>query len=257
MKRIILVMMVILLSSSVAQATDISIGTDVASAYVFRGFTVNDGLVIQPYAIASGFPIPEKYGSFTVGSWANYDIGDYGGTLDNNKFSEVDLFIYYALPVNLLDVIVGYTECIYPDSDVTNDRELNLSLSKGIGETGITPYFKAYHGVYGTLDGISYLQGGVGYKLPVTNTLSFAADAGAGYTAGGTERGFNDVTGSFTATYALTAKLNLKASIVYLAELDALDADTQCYGNIGISYNFSRKPLKFGRYLSDSLRRLR
>ncbi len=250
-------MMVILLGCGMAQATDVSIGTDVASAYVFRGITVNDGLVIQPYAIATGFPIPEKYGTVTIGSWANYDIGDYGDTLDNNKFSEVDLFVYYALPVSLLDVIVGYTECIYPDSEVTNDRELNLSLSKGIGETGITPYFKAYYGIYGGLDGISYLQGGIGYKIPVTKILSLAADAGVGYTAGSVERGFNDVTGSLTAIYALTANLNLKASITYLAELDALDADTRCYGNIGISYNFSRKPLKYGRYLSDSLRRLR
>jgi len=53
-------MMVILLGCGVAQATDVSIGTDIASAYVFRGITVNDGLVIQPYAIVSGFPIPEN-----------------------------------------------------------------------------------------------------------------------------------------------------------------------------------------------------
>jgi hypothetical protein len=95
MKKVILTIIMAALGAGVGCAADVSVGADVASAYVFRGTTLNDGLVVQPYAEVGEFPIPEEYGSLTMGMWANFDIGDYGGTLDDNQFSEIDYYLTY------------------------------------------------------------------------------------------------------------------------------------------------------------------
>ncbi|HMA84159.1 MAG TPA: hypothetical protein VKN73_00520, partial [Desulfosalsimonadaceae bacterium] len=48
---------------------------DVVSAYVWRGITFNDGLVVQPYVdVAAG-------NGFAINVWGNYDIDDYDNTL--------------------------------------------------------------------------------------------------------------------------------------------------------------------------------
>ncbi len=240
MKKIILTIIMAALTAGVGYAADVSIGADVASAYVFRGATFNDGLVVQPYAEVSGLPIPEEYGSLAIGLWANFDIGDYGGTLDNNQFSEVDYYLTYSLPISVLDVGVGYTEYTYPNGGGSADREIGLSLGKGIGDTGLAPYFNAYYGVDGGVDGVSYLQGGLAYEVSVTEALSLSADISAAYTAGGDEDGWNDATSSLGAAYAVCSNLTLSASVAYVAELDddVLETDTQIYGMVGIGYDF-------------------
>ncbi|MDP6631544.1 MAG: MltA-interacting MipA family protein, partial [Kiritimatiellia bacterium] len=47
---------------SVGMAAEASVSLDVASAYVFRGATLNDGLVLQPGLEISGLPV-------TLGVW--------------------------------------------------------------------------------------------------------------------------------------------------------------------------------------------
>jgi hypothetical protein len=59
MKKVIAVMVVALMASVAAQAADVSAYVDFASAYVFRGVTLNNGLVMQPGVEVSGLPIPE------------------------------------------------------------------------------------------------------------------------------------------------------------------------------------------------------
>jgi len=240
MKKTILMIIMAALAAGVSHAADVSVGADVASAYVFRGATFNDGLVVQPYAEIGGIPIPEEYGSLAFGVWANYDISDYGGTLEKNQFSEVDFYLSYALPISVLDVGVGYTEYTYPNGGGDADREIGLSLGKAIGETGLAPYVNVYYGVDGGIDGVSYLQGGLGYEVSVSEKLSLSADISAAYTAGGDEDGWNDATSSLGLGYSLTESVGLSASVTYVAELDddVLETDTQVYGMVGISYDF-------------------
>ncbi len=237
MKKAIVMIMIAAAAAGAAHAADVSIGADVASAYVFRGTTFNDGLVVQPYAEIAGFPIPEEYGSLAVGVWGNYDIGDYGGTLEKNQFSEIDLYLSYSLPISVLDVGVGYTEYTYPSGGGDADREIGLSLGKAIGDTGLAPYFNAYYGVDGGIDGDTYLQGGLGYEVAVSEALSLSADVAVGYIFGD-EDGFNDATSSLGASYRVTSNMSVSASIAYIAELDILDADTQVYGMVGVGYDF-------------------
>ena len=123
MKKAIITIIAAALTAGVASAADVSVGVDFASAYVFRGVTFNDGLVAQPYGEISGFPIPEEYGSLAIGTWANFDIGDYGNTLEKNEFSEIDYYLSYTLPITALDVSVGYTEYTFPNGG-SADREV-------------------------------------------------------------------------------------------------------------------------------------
>ena len=91
-----------------ASAADATAGADVVSAYVWRGITFNDGLVVQPYVdVAAG-------NGFAINVWGNYDIDDYDNTLDENEFSEVDLTLSYALPIEPVDITIGHIEYLFP-----------------------------------------------------------------------------------------------------------------------------------------------
>ena len=54
----------------------VSMSADLASAYVFRGSTFNDGAVLQPGIEIGGLPV-------TVGLWANFDLADYDGAVND------------------------------------------------------------------------------------------------------------------------------------------------------------------------------
>ncbi|HSR87586.1 MAG TPA: hypothetical protein VLL07_01425, partial [Pontiella sp.] len=125
MKKTITTMIAAGLVASVATAS-VDVTLDLASAYVFRGVTFNDGAVFQPGIEASGLGLPEEYGAVAVGAWANYDIDDYGDTLESSEFSEVDWYLSYSLPtfVEGLDLFVGYTEYTYPAAGVDEDGNI-------------------------------------------------------------------------------------------------------------------------------------
>ena len=114
-------MAVLLVSTAHAGATA---GATVASAYVFRGATLNDSPVLQP-------SLETSRAGFTLGAWGNLDLAGYDDLdLESGQFSEIDLYGSYALPLpgKLLGVSAGYTEYTYPSSDSDADRELGLSL---------------------------------------------------------------------------------------------------------------------------------
>ena len=112
-----------------AASAEVSSTFDFASAYVFRGVTFNDGLVFQPGLEATGFGLPEAYGSFTMGAWANMDLNEYLPTRATSEFSEIDLYFSYSLPtfVEGLDLYVGLTEYTYEATiGSLNEKELNF-----------------------------------------------------------------------------------------------------------------------------------
>ena len=98
------------LASEIGKAINVSATADFASAYVFRGTTINNGLVFQPGATISGFAIPEEFGSVSLGTWANYDIDRNATTLEKYQFSEIDYIATYKLPVKVVDLSATYTK---------------------------------------------------------------------------------------------------------------------------------------------------
>jgi len=161
--------MTVALLTGVVHAVDFSASVDFASAYVFRGVTLNNGLVVQPGAEISGFLLPEEYGSLAVGVWANYDLDDEDG--DGSDFSEVDYYIIYTLPIEALDVSVSYTEYDYPGGGPA-DKEVALSLGKALGDTGLYGSFTANYGVGGAVDNSWYLQAALDYEKELSEKLT-------------------------------------------------------------------------------------
>ena len=122
MKKVIATTMAAFLVAQVASAVSASV--DIASAYVFRGTTFNDGLVVQP-------GIEGEVAGLTVGAWANVDINDVGG---DDQVSEIDLYIGKDLgSVAGWDVSAGYCEYTYPGAAGNGESELSLSASGAMG----------------------------------------------------------------------------------------------------------------------------
>ena len=92
-----------LVASMPAVAADAAAGVDVASAYIFRGATVLDEVVVQPYLEGAFYGV-------TVGTWANFNT-------DSSQFDEIDYYASYELPLGEaapVGVTIGYTEYTYP-----------------------------------------------------------------------------------------------------------------------------------------------
>jgi len=154
-----------------AHSAEATVGIDAASAYVFRGVTLNDGFVLQPYLEVSGLPVD-------IGVWGNFDLDDYDGALDKNEFSEIDLYVSYSLPIEELDVSLTYTEYTYPGGPYEPDREVSLSLGLPIV---IAPYVSANYGLDGGIKKDWYFEAGLGYELELAENLTLSLGAAIGY----------------------------------------------------------------------------
>lgn len=115
-------------------AADAVLGVDVYSAYVSRGVTFNDGIVIQPSLDVS------KDG-FGVNVWGNLDIDDYDGAVDSGEFSEVDLTLSYSRSIDSVDLSLGIIEYVFPNAAIKGTAEvfvsgtINLPAGFAIGGT--------------------------------------------------------------------------------------------------------------------------
>lgn len=254
MKKTAMIMMAAALAAGAARAADVSATADFASAYIFRGVTLNDGLVFQPGVSISGLPIPEEYGSVTLGTWANYDIGTYCNTLPKHEFSEIDYYATYVLPVKVVDLSTTYTEYTYPHG-ANADREVALAVGKGIGDTGLYPSLTVNYGLGGALKKDWYIQGGLGYSKNLTDALTFSSGVKVAYKIQDVgPDGFSDATASVGLSYALNKNWSVHGSLNYVAKLDsdvlsdtppgepetsgALGYDVPVYGVLGLSCNF-------------------
>ncbi len=218
---------------------DVSLGADISNAYVWRGITFNDEGVIQPsldvsHAIGLG-----------VNVWGNFDLGDFDGAVEGAEFSEVDLTVYYNVPIELFDLSVGYIDYLFPNAGALNTGEVYFSVGKELLKglsTGISVYFDVdeVKGVYGNAS--------IAYSIPVDEKLSFevgaalgAADKDFAVSAGGTEGGFFDYNLSLTGSYSVTDSLSLGAFLKYTNSVDTdvlPDQITDIYGGMSISYSF-------------------
>ncbi len=197
---------VIMACASGGMAAEASVSLDVASAYVFRGATFNDGLVAQPGLELSGLPV-------TVGVWGNVDIGDYGETLEESEFSEVDIYVSYDIPVEAVALSVGYTEYLYPGAEAVADRE--VSLSAGF-DVPLAPSVSVYYGMDGGIEDSLYAEVGVGHEFSIGDALGIELGATVAYAdVDGGESGFSHYTASVGASYGCVG-----ASVTYIGDMD-------------------------------------
>lgn len=208
-------------AANTAQETTVSVTADLASAYVFRGATLNDGVVFQPGIEVSGFGLQEGYGSITVGVWGNYDFNDYApaGAVSSSS-QETDWYGSYGLPqfVEGLDLFIGYTEYTYGAG--SSDKEVNVGA--GYELAGIALGLTYYQGVGGNIGTQAYIEAAIGYALELSDALSASVDATAAYldpSTGGSS-GFNDYSIGASAAYALTDTWSVGGSLTYIGQGD-------------------------------------
>lgn len=162
---------------------------EMASAYVFRGATYNDGVVLQPCVEGS-------WRFLKLGAWANYDVNDYSGALEDDQLSEVDLYALISIKAGVVNVEAGYRKYfdkyvhILPPADVVyaTKAEAEAGAAAGVerqrayprpdlavddaGEVSLqfeypaeyTPSLAVYRGLDGCLKDTTYVVAGVSHE---------------------------------------------------------------------------------------------
>lgn len=212
-----------------AAATEVSLASDFASAYVFRGATFNEGAVLQPGMSVTGMKLGDFEIPLTLGVWGNMDLekvstdvtDDAGNVVgsetiaDSGKFSEVDLTFSIAMPTPIegLGWSIGYTDYLYPEAGGDPDREVNAVFSV---DTLLTPTLSVFYGLDGLIEKLLFLEFGVSHGFELTEEVGLTLGTKVGYAMPDEgDEGLNNAD--------LSAGLSWKAitaSVVYVAQLD-------------------------------------
>ena len=202
MKKVIATTMAAFLVAQVASA--ISATVHIASAYVFRGATFNDGIVVQP-------GVEGEVAGYTVGVWANIDIDDAGA---DDQVSEIDLYISKDLgSVAGWDVSAGYCEYTYPGAAGNGESELSLSASgaisgfdvslaayANIAEESTPNFYEASTGGSTSVAGLALDYGiALGYSADESDAAGNELETGVGYVAYSVS--YDTAGGTISATY--------------------------------------------------------
>lgn len=205
-------------------ATEVSVSADFVSAYVFRGVTLLDGASFQPGIEVSGLGLAEEYGAVTVGAWGSADLDDDNGNA--NTFQETDWYGSYSLPIDALDVSIGYCEYTYGAG--SSDKEASIGLGYDLAGVGLFATY--YQGVGGGIGSSMYIEFGAGYDIEASEDLVVSLGARGAYAdrsdnssywgvAAG-ESGFADFDLSLGLGYALSDSWGIGASIAYIGQID-------------------------------------
>ena len=203
MKKVIATTMAAFLVAQVASA--ISTSVDFASAYIFRGTTVNDGFVIQP-------GVEGEVAGLTVGAWANIDMDNVG----DDQVSEIDLYVAKDLgSVAGWDISAGLCEYTYPGA--AGDGETELSVSAAGSVSGFDLSVAAFADIAESSTP-GYYEISTGGS---TSLAGVAVDYGiaTGYFDGADD----DSTGLGYAAYSLS--YDTGAGVVSATYIDEMDAD--------------------------------
>ena len=113
--------LLICLAATPVMAASATAAVDINSAYVWRGITFNDGLVIQP-----SIDVAADNG-LGINVWGNYDIDDYDNTLDDKEFSEILL-----IPLLIKSMISSLTCRLAISSKPSKTNRIGLNLQTEI-----------------------------------------------------------------------------------------------------------------------------
>ncbi len=245
MKKLIVTAMASGLVAAVASAGT-SVGVDFASAYVFRGITVVDDLVVQPGIEVDGFGLKEECGSIALGVWGS--TAPFEDTYNN--LHETDWYVVYTLPqlVTNLDLSLGFTEYQYTGG--AGEQEINLGASYALADViavgGSANFMIDDENPF--TDEQIYLDAYAEYALEVSEKMdaslgalvSFMKQGNANDSILGLDDGFNhyELNGSFS--YAVSDMWSIGASLAYIGQLnDKVLPDNTATGNFGNGHDRS------------------
>ena len=174
MKKIInygvLALFMLLINAGGVLAFDVSATVDLNSAYVWRGITLNDGLVMQP-------SLDVNKSGFGINVWGNMDIDDYNDTLESWEFSQVNFMLSYDFNFKPVDVSIGYIEYMFPAGG-DGTREIYITLGKHIFK-GLSGNFRFYYD-FDEADDI-YANASLDYSIPFSEKVNLDFGALVGY----------------------------------------------------------------------------
>jgi len=237
-----------------------TLNANVATAYIDRGYTWNDGFVFQPsieFLRGLGDIGDLEENSLGFNAWGNMNLSRYDRFYKSGEFSEIDLSAFWTFKVEGLDAIVQYTQQLFPL--LSNGRSLGpvihefmLGLSKTF-DNDITVGGEFYYDYSTDARGV-YVPLYVQYTLEM-DRFSLTPRAHIGFitkqiSAGG-HSGLNDYELRLTGKYALNDATALFARIGYVGSLDTDvlprvkdmpfekgGLDTKLYGLVGVSYDW-------------------
>jgi uncharacterized protein (TIGR02001 family) len=232
MKKSIILLTALLVGTAAVHAAEVSLTADIASAYVFRGVTLNDGFVVQPGMEVSGLPIP-----LTIGVWGNIDGDDYDGTLQKGQFSEIDLYASYDVEVGMFGLGAGYCEYTYPQGGEA-DREFSIYAG---ADVLLAPAIAVYYGVGGAIEKSLYVEAEIGHSFEPMEEMSIDLGATIAYSDPDEgEDGFSNYTATLGVSYYFVG-----ASVTYIGQIDddvLPDGkgayDTEVVGMLSLGYDF-------------------
>lgn len=244
MKRcsVFLVVVIACLWCGTGHSADVSVSADLNQGYVWRGMTFNDGLVLQPSIDAS---LPKGFG---INVWANMDIDDYDGAMDDDEFSEVDITLYYSLEAGGFEFGAGIIEYLYAHQSteelgaLPGTREVYVSVSRAIIE-GVSATAEVYYD-FDEVDDF-YAKLALAYSATISDQLGLECTGSIGNIGTdmslGEEGGLNEFTLSATLSFSITEALSVSGTLGYTDSLDddvLPDQDVDAFGGINVSHSF-------------------
>lgn len=243
MKKICMSVSIVLISCLCSQlpqpvyAAEAAAGIDVATAYVFRGHTINDSWVAQPYIDVGRIPGAD---GLTFGAWGNFDLDEgSSGVPEAGQFSEIDLYTAYDFPTDhdIYTFSLAYIEYLYPNANADADRELNAIATLN---TILNPSLGVYWGVDGAIDEQVYLEGNIGHEEDIGSDVTLFAGSTVGVVFQGQENKDADDGFSYAAFDAGVGYGMARASVTVYLETDdkVLTVDEDVVGMLSVIGTF-------------------
>jgi len=204
----------ILVVEPVMAAVSGKLGMEARSAYVWRGITRTDGVVVDPY-------VDVRMGNFGVGVWGNVNIEDLNEIEDQGLFAETDITLSYDIDIQTAIVKLGYIEYQY-SIDREDTRELFLQVKGPIFTDNLFAGVDIYYDVGAYKD--AYMSFNVDYIFKIADSLkgdlgASLAYAGEELSVGG-DAGFSDYLLFLGLTYDVDSSIELGGKLGYVDSLD-------------------------------------
>lgn len=216
--------------------TPVSITTDMAinSDYVWRGFLLDEDVVMQPGIYISG-------GGFTFSLWSSFDMQS-DDALDSD---EVDYSIDYTKDFKGYSLSVGLTYYDFPEAD-TYSREFYVGV---VFDTFLSPSITWYHDFGNESSGGGhgdYLHFAIAHSIPFgQNGITLDLNAGIGFN----QHLFIEGTGGdFALGAGLNIPLNKNVTITPnftyslpfgdMKDSDDGNQDNELYTGVTIAYHY-------------------
>ncbi len=236
----------VLVVPTVASAADPSVGLDFYSAYVWRGLTLQDTPVLQPWVDLSGIPLG-KGASLGLNVWANlpsHDVREDGQLrCEGGAFSEFDATLTLSLPKGFK---AGFIEYTLPTTLAGNEADTGEIFAGWTGSFGVNVSANAYYDVQAA-DGF-YGSIGVAREFALLPKLTTTLEAQAGAASksfaaycGGTKAGLFNYSLTGKLSFAPSEKIALGITLGYAGSLDRdvlPEQPVSFYGGLTASISF-------------------